>query len=250
MTTLNYNNLTSEMSGDELAPQSWVDEFVAAAAVQKIEIDGLELSLAEGANGTLTSVRFRDAISASADLLESRTIAIYGLLCSLLKSSAHPWPIRLWNCLPAIHQQLDADRDRYMVFNGGRYKAFCQWWGGKLVPENLPTASGLGHRGNDLLVHCLSTPQPGIAIENPRQIPAFNYSKRYGRFPPCFARATLFNSENSRLLIGGTASIRGEESMHDNSLQQQTNETLANIASLIRAASPAQPDDATALASL
>ena len=29
-----------------------------------------------------------------------------------------------------------------------------------------------------------------MPVENPRQIPAFRYSKRYGPIPPCFARAT------------------------------------------------------------
>jgi enamine deaminase RidA (YjgF/YER057c/UK114 family) len=71
-------------------------------------------------------------------------------------------------------------------------------------------------------------------VENPRQIPSYRYARRYGPRPPCFSRATLLG--DARLLVGGTASILGEDSAHEGDLANQIQETLQNLASLIRAA--------------
>jgi len=56
--------------------------------------------------------------------------------------------------------------------------------------------------------------------------------------PPCFARGTVAEGTDGRvLLVGGTASVRGEESVHGSGapddLEAQIRETLANISSLI-----------------
>jgi chorismate lyase/3-hydroxybenzoate synthase len=133
---------------------------------------------------------------------------------------------------------MDGGRDRYMVFNAGRYAAFCQWYGGAdQFSKNIPTASGVGHRGADLVIHCLGAAQPGIAVENPRQVPPYRYSKRFGPLPPCFSRATVLDdATTSRVLVGGTASILGEESVHLSKLDDQFRETVENLATLLRAA--------------
>ena len=79
-----------------------------------------------------------------------------------------------------------------MVFNAGRFEALSDWFGGPgRLPDSLPAASAVGHDGDDFAVHCLLLSRPGVAVENPRQVPAFRYSARYGPRPPCFARATV-----------------------------------------------------------
>ena len=75
-------------------------------------------------------------------------------------------------------------------------------------------------------------------LENPRQVPAYRYSRRYGLRPPCFARATKFEST---LFIGGTASIIGEDSRHAAAIVAQTEETLSNLRALIAAATGFHP---------
>jgi enamine deaminase RidA (YjgF/YER057c/UK114 family) len=81
---------------------------------------------------------------------------------------------------------------------------------------------------------------PGRPVENPRQVPAYSYSTRYGPLPPCFARATVVPDPGSacdaRLLVGGTASIVGEDSRHDSDAARQAIETFANLAHLLAAA--------------
>ena len=78
-------------------------------------------------------------------------------------------------------------------------------------------------------------------MENPRQIPAFRYSARYGLLPPCFARATIVPDPSDGkpiLLAAGTASIRGEQTVYVGDIRQQLDETLVNLRKLLETAQP------------
>ena len=84
-----------------------------------------------------------------------------------------------------------------------------------------------------------TAPPVGVHLENPRQVPAYLYSERYGRLPPAFARATIvprWVDGRPILIAAGTASIRGEQSVCDGDLPGQLRETLDNLSSLISAA--------------
>jgi len=95
----------------------------------------------------------------------------------------------------------------------------------------------VGTWGEDLVLFCLAAEAPGTPNENPNQVPAYRYSRKFGPLPPCFARSTLVRAAGvSLLLVGGTASIRGEESMHVGHLELQAEETLRNLAALVRSA--------------
>src|SRR5258708_39506048 len=141
--------------------------------------------------------------------------------------------------------------DRYMVFNAGRFHGYAQW----LCASNefrrlLPTASAVGIISDDLVVYCLASDTRGTPVENPRQKPAYKYSRRYGPMPPCFSRATIANVNGQRrLLVGGTASIVGEDSMHLDDVDAQLEETLKNLEALIDAAAE-RPEAGTALSRL
>jgi chorismate lyase / 3-hydroxybenzoate synthase len=90
-----------------------------------------------------------------------------------------------------------------------------------------------------------------VPVENPRQIPAWRYSARYGPRPPCFSRATIATVNGCRrLLIGGTVSIVGENSRHELDTEGQLEETLANLAALIGAARDFGESATTSLARL
>jgi len=185
---------------------------------------------------SLTSVRIADAAALGAEALEARVAEAYGEIAGRLGGSAIGRPVRLWNYIPSINADMGGGRDRYMVFNAGRYRAFAAWFGGRgAFDRDVATASGVGHDGRDLMVHCLAARQAGVAVENPRQVAPHRYSDRYGPLPPCFARATVL-AEREMILVGGTASIRGEESVHAASLAKQMSETLTNLASVVEAA--------------
>jgi chorismate lyase/3-hydroxybenzoate synthase len=176
-------------------------------------------------------------------------------------------PIRFWNFVPDPGDPMGDGLDRYMVFNAGRFAGYAQWLGtsnefGRL----LPTASAVGVVSDDLVVYCLASDTRGTPVENPRQKPAYKYSRRYGPTPPSFSRATIaFVNGHRRLLVGGTASIVGEDSMHQDDVDAQLEETLRNLEALIDTAVDdpqpgkalerlldlrvyiARPDDATAI---
>jgi chorismate lyase/3-hydroxybenzoate synthase len=185
-------------------------------------------------------VNVPDATSLSAEGLSDAVAEVYRAILRDVRSQQRH-AVRMWNFVPSIHCVLGPG-DRYMAFNAGRFAAFSEWFG--LADDSaatIPTASAIGIDGTTLWIHVLASDVPGLAIENPRQVPAYRYSKRYGLRPPCFVRATRFEST---LLIGGTASITGEDTRHVGDIAAQTQETLSNLRSLIAAATGASEDDA------
>lgn len=196
----------------------------------------VELAGSAGAEFALTSARVAEAVSMDAAALEARVAAAYGEIAAGLRRSAVSHPVRLWNYVPSINADMGDGRDRYMVFNAGRYRAFAEWYGGNgAFDRDVATASGVGHDGRDLVIHCLAARAAGVSVENPRQVAPHRYSDRYGPVPPCFARATALEGRGL-ILVGGTASIVGEASVHGASLAKQLEETLTNLASVVSAA--------------
>jgi chorismate lyase/3-hydroxybenzoate synthase len=233
---------------DELAPPAWAVELVGATSVTQRDGD-VTIEVADGGEFALASARLRDAATLGAAALERRVTEVYDAIDARLRVLAARHLARLWNHIPSIHERMDARRDRYMVFNAGRFKAFANWYGGvRAFDRKVATASGVGHDGTDLVVHCLASRAGGKAVDNPRQIAPHRYSMRYGPLPPCFARGTLLAGAGL-ILVGGTASIRGEDSLHLQSLPQQMRETLTNLAAVVASAQgTALEDERAALA--
>ena len=146
-------------------------------------------------------------------------------------------PMRFWNFIPDIGRRDGPEVDRYMTFNGARHDAFLELYGdAEALGRNLRTATAVGHDEPDLFIHCLAGEASSEAVENPRQIPAWQYSSTYGPKPPSFSRASiaqLGRDQPRKLLIGGTASIRGEASRHLEDLPKQITETIDNLGELI-----------------
>jgi hypothetical protein len=211
----------------------------------------LQTSGGREAEFSLVTVRKAGAASLDPKAFEACTREAYSSIAAQLRDRVARHPVRFWNYIPDIHRPCGEALDRYMCFNAGRFAACSDWLGGPDTFDRLlATGSGVGHGGEDLVIHALASATPGVAVENPRQIPAYKYSRRFGPRPPCFARATVLRDAEGRraplLLVGGTASIRGEESVHVDDLRGQTLETFENLASLVRSAAPgvAQPLDA------
>ena len=219
-----------------LLPPPWLGELFGLPSRGDGDME-TGTTVCQGTDSTLISVRVPDAVRLDPDAFEWATSHAYNTIRSQV---GEHHPVRFWNHIPAIHAVMDSERDRYMVFNGGRFKAFESWYGSSAAfSRHVATASGVGHCGRDLVIHCLATKQPGTAIENPRQIASYKYSRRYGPLPPCFARATRVQNDrypDGLVLIGGTASIRGEDSIHLESLSLQLDETFENLARLVTAA--------------
>ncbi|CAN5825968.1 hypothetical protein BH11PLA1_BH11PLA1_00810 [soil metagenome] len=155
-----------------------------------------------------------------------------------LRTSAWPTPARVWAFLPNIHERVGEDSNRYEVFNAGRFEAFVQMLGSaERFAGALPAASCVGHFGRHLVVHAMGVTGAVEHVENPRQVPAIEYSRKFGPRPPCFARGTVAEFGGvRRLVISGTASVRGEDSAHGADLAEQLRETAANLAAVVQAA--------------
>jgi len=222
-------------------PPAWVTALVASApaavtAAAHAGLSALQVGSAEGV--TYATVSILEAASMPAASLEQAVTLAYQVLAgALAQASCHP--VRFWNFIPGIHAAMDAEvsRDRYMVFNAGRFAAFASTYGSPAAfSRSLPTASAVGVREGPLVIHALGLEEPGRPLENPRQVPAYSYSRRYGPLPPCFARATLVQApreERPWLLVGGTASILGEDSIHVRDPRRQAVETFENLARLV-----------------
>jgi chorismate lyase/3-hydroxybenzoate synthase len=198
---------------------------------------GFAVRVVEGDRFAVVTCRVPAAVHLEARAFQAVTETVYETILTTLQQSRAHHPVRLWNLIPGILDPLDEHPHRYLPFNAGRYAAYKAWFqSSESFARGIPTASGVGHPGQDLVVHCLATEAPGIPVENPRQISSYRYSDRYGSLPPCFARATrLADSYPSWLLVGGTASVRGEDTVFADDLQAQSDETFSNLAALITA---------------
>jgi chorismate lyase / 3-hydroxybenzoate synthase len=225
-----------------LLPPSWVRDLLGREArwipVLSPTGQGISLEVTRGGGFCFASVRIRNARELDRASLRAATAFAYRRIEAELRVRNAPHPLRLWNHIPGIHDPMGEGQDRYMVFNAGRYEALSAWFGRETFDTRVATASGVGHDGRDLVIHCLATDHPGRAVDNPRQTRPYLYSRKFGPLPPCFARATVLEREEEAplLLVGGTASIVGEESVHLGDLERQTDETLTNLAVLVRAA--------------
>ena len=166
--------------------------------------------------------------------LQEATEAAYLGLLALHADSPYGQVWRTWNFLAAINEG-DGDEERYRQFCLGRARAFAAARGGSPA-IGYPAASAVGkHSGGRSLQVCwFAGRSPGTAIENPRQVSAYLYPRRYGPAAPSFSRAMV--TPGGLLLVSGTASIVGHESMHPDDLSAQLHETLENIELLLRRA--------------
>jgi chorismate lyase / 3-hydroxybenzoate synthase len=204
-------------AGDGPAYEVWR----AASPVRHCSIGAVQgacsADLAFGAVALEETVPLEDAV-------ERAYLGIFAFLAQTGLSE----PIRFWNYLADI---LGDERglERYRRFNIGRHRAFLA----HLRQPVPPAASGVGGHKGASVIYFLAGRVAAQAIENPRQVSAYDYPPQYGPRSPSFSRAGLFGD---RLFISGTASIVGHETRHGGDWRGQLAETLENLRALIAAA--------------
>jgi chorismate lyase/3-hydroxybenzoate synthase len=164
----------------------------------------------------------------------------YARIVAFCERHGHPHLLRCWNYFGGIHEG-SGDAERYRQFCVGRHRALALFSG---FEQRLPAATVIGSRAPGALVYFLAAREPGLQVENPRQVPAYRYPRSYSPLPPSFSRALLkrwsgrWNGGGEQLFVSGTASVVGHESHHPDNTAAQLAETLANLRALLAAADP------------
>ncbi|MBW8367869.1 MAG: pteridine-dependent deoxygenase [Arenimonas sp.] len=163
--------------------------------------------------------------------IETAAAQAYERLLVAVRPSEHPYLLRIWNYFPAINRG-EGDQERYRRFCVGRARAVDGMFND---PPPAATAIGADGEPGRLQVVALCSRTPAVAIENPRQTPAWQYPREHGPVSPGFSRGALLDTDTDtpRLLASGTASIVGHVSQHLGDCAAQLRESLANLDELI-----------------
>ncbi len=150
--------------------------------------------------------------------------------------------LRSWNYLPGITRRY-GELDGYQLFCRGRELARNSLQANGLFTQSQhPAATAIGtENGRWQFVFLFMYGSEFRALENPRQVPAWQYPEKYSPSKPTFARAVM---TPSALLCSGTASVLGHASAHENNVIGQCRESLRNIQALLEQAegTPGAPD--------
>jgi len=153
--------------------------------------------------------------------------------------------VRQWNYIEDI-TKCDGENQNYQDFNDARshFYADAKW------EEGYPAATGIGTSAGGLMVEIDATSfnnkkSRAVSLDNSLQIAAHEYSQDVlvgapdlhfnQRTTPKFerAKAIVVDEQTKIIYISGTAAIRGEESLANVGIQQQTVTTLENIEFLV-----------------
>lgn len=164
--------------------------------------------------------------------LDQVTQRLYG---DLLHATPGLHLARIWNYVPAINEPDSAGLENYRAFCRGRSLAFERHYGNGFKKQ-VPAASAVGCQNAALTVAFAACRADPRHVENPAQVPAYDYPAAYGPRPPSFARATIVPDEaGTTVFISGTAAIRGHATIASDELAAQLACTLENLREISRA---------------
>ena len=166
--------------------------------------------------------------------VDQATEKAYTLIFDQMQSWGYPYLIRTWNFFPNITDEEFAGCNNYQLFCTGRTRAYQNQ--GEQI-SSYPAATVIGTHQPGVHVFFIAAKHPGIGIENPHQVSAFNYPQTYSQDPPLFSRALLHKNSNQQILfISGTASILGHSTQYSGDINRQTEVCLSNIEHLVSSA--------------
>jgi len=135
---------------------------------------------------------------------------------------------RIWNYVPRINARV-AGLENYHAFCRGRSLAFEESLG-PAFKRALPAASAVGGDDHHLAVIFAAGSTAPRQIENPEQMPAYEYPREHGPRPPSFARATVVEEAGRRYaFISGTSAVKGHSTVAPGALREQLVCTLDNL---------------------
>jgi chorismatase len=162
----------------------------------------------------------------------------YSAMLDLTTRLDYPYLFRIWNVVGDINQPNAAGLEIYRDFCQGRAEAFDTWPG--VWTTHLCAATGIGAVGGGVGFYGVaSKSRRPTHVENPRQMPAYQYPPQYGPRSPSFARASYLPAADGEsggtLYVSGTASVIGHATVHPGDLTGQLTTTLDNLRHLLAA---------------
>ena len=157
--------------------------------------------------------------------------------------------VRQWNYVGEILRKEEIDgreRQHYQMFNETRSRFYKQF----RTCSDFPAATGIGMLYSGVCVDSFSVTGNEnlkvVPISSPVQTESYQYGQKVligapdcqlqQNQPPQFERAKLIVLKNaSRLIISGTASISGEDTVGIGDVEEQTRVTIKNIEALASA---------------
>ncbi|KFN48753.1 hypothetical protein N790_05720 [Arenimonas malthae CC-JY-1] len=215
-------------------PDALIAFRYAPAAPSPLAVDCARLAgpaaeawLAEGGHYALQAIE----VGENGGDIETAAAEAYRRLLAAVRPSSHPYLLRIWNYFAAINAG-EGDDERYRRFCVGRAAAVDG-----MFNDPPPAATAIGADGlpGRLQVVALCAKAPALALENPRQTPAWRYPREHGPVSPGFSRGAVLDADTAtpRLLASGTASIIGHVSQHAGDFAGQLRESLRNLEALL-----------------
>ena len=181
-----------------------------------------DFHLLEGPDGLLAGCV---ALPSVAFPLEAAVYQVYRQLFEILDGRSL---YRVWNFVPHINAETGG-LENYRSFNIGRFRAFEECYGGEF-DGRIPAASALGIDEGSLALAFVAGEKPGQPVENPDQVPAYEYPCEYGPKSPSFARGMVANIEGSRTgFLSGTSSVKGCQTKAAGEIEEQIRITIDNM---------------------
>jgi chorismate lyase / 3-hydroxybenzoate synthase len=208
---------------EPMAGTQCVEAWITQGPIASGMIQGLHFT-----TSALHLFGFMEVDEAAAGSLRLATRNAYRQIMRFHAHSEHRHLWRIWNFVDAINEGA-GDEERYRQFCLGRAEGIAGH--GDSYPAG--TAVGLRTGTRRLRLVWLAGRAPGRTVENPRQLSAFRYPRQYGPASPSFSRAILLGDQ---LLISGTSSIVGHETVHTGDVAAQLQESVSNLQSVAAAA--------------
>lgn len=187
---------------------------------------------AAGRAGRFDLARAGDWLLGAATLAptDDLEVAVRRLYAELFAAAAGSHLARIWNYVPAINRPERSGLERYRAFSRGRSLAFEAQFG-PAFRAAIPAASAVGTEATELTVVFAATTRAPRHMENPLQLPAYDYPPEHGPRPPSFARATVVPAGPGRadVFVSGTAAIRGHATVAPGETPPQLACTLENL---------------------
>jgi hypothetical protein len=184
-----------------------------------------------GRAGALTLFRMGDWLlgAVTLPLTDGLEAAAHRLYRDIFHATRRLHLARIWNYVPAINEPGPGGLENYRLFCRGRSLAFEEQYGSGFKAL-LPSASAVGCSSGSLTIAFAANPVGLCHVENPLQVPAYDYPAEYGPRAPSFARATVVQGkEKATVFISGTAAIRGHATVAPHCLVGQLDCTVENL---------------------